>query len=69
MEQIIKAITEKQNELHIHQFAFTTTDQLVFSQGVRDLCEQNSCGHYGRTSAMSSGCRYDRRMQSQNHEI
>ena len=55
MEQIIKAITEKQNELHIHQFAFTTTDQLVFSQGVRDLCEQNSCGHYGRTWACPPG--------------
>lgn len=55
MNQIIEKIAEKQQNLHIHQFAFTTTDKLVFSQGVRDLCEQNSCGHYGKTWACPPG--------------
>ena len=55
MEEIKNKIAEKQQELHIHQFGFTTTDQMVFSQGVRDLCEQNSCGHYGKTWACPPG--------------
>jgi len=44
-------IAEKQEELGIHQFAFTTTDKLSIHQGVRDLCEMNSCGRYGNSWA------------------
>lgn len=55
MEKIKNAIARHQQELHIHQYGFTTTDQLVFSKGVRDLCEMNSCGHYGKTWACPPG--------------
>ncbi len=44
-----KIIAEKQEELKIHQFGFTTTDKLNINQGVRDLCEMNSCGRYGNS--------------------
>ncbi len=46
-----KKIEEKQQELGIHQFGFTTTDRLAINQGVRELCEMNSCGRYGRSWA------------------
>lgn len=44
-----KWILEKQGELQIHQFGFTTTDQLVIYPEVRGLCEMNSCGRYGKS--------------------
>ena len=44
-----KAIAERQKELKIHQFGFTTTDCLSIHQGVRDLCEMNACGRYGKS--------------------
>ena len=50
-----KAIAEKQTELQIHQFGFTTTDQLSIHQGVRDLCEMNSCGRYGKSWSCPPG--------------
>ena len=43
-----KAIAEKRQELGIHQFGFMTTDKLSIHQGVRELCEMNSCGRYGK---------------------
>lgn len=55
MKRIENAIAQKQKELHIHQYGFTTTDKLIFSKGVRDLCEMNSCGHYGKTWACPPG--------------
>lgn len=55
MEQIKNEIAKKQQELHIHQYGFTTTDKLIFSKGVRDLCEMNYCGHYGKTWACPPG--------------
>ncbi len=42
-------IAEKQDEFGIHQFAFTTTDTLSIHEGVRELCEMNSCGRYGKS--------------------
>lgn len=48
-------IEEKKNDLGIHQYAFLKTDDLHFSQGVRDLCKMNSCGEYGKTWACPPG--------------
>ncbi len=64
-------IAEKQDELGIFQFAFTTTDKLSINQGVRDLCEMNTCGQYGKSWCCPPGvgtvedCR-DRIMQFKN---
>jgi predicted metal-binding protein len=55
MEQIKNAIAQQQQALEIHQYGFTTTDKLIFSNGVRDLCEMNSCGHYAKTWACPPG--------------
>ncbi len=44
-------IAGKKEELGIHQMGFTTTDQLVIDQEVRDLCQANACGRYGRSWA------------------
>ena len=55
MELFESKIAGKQQELCIHQYGFTTTDKLVFSKGVRDLCEMNSCGHYGKSWACPPG--------------
>lgn len=46
-----KEIASRREALKIHQFGFTTTDRLVINQGVRDLCEMNSCGRYGSSWA------------------
>ncbi|MCD8132303.1 MAG: DUF2284 domain-containing protein [Clostridiales bacterium] len=47
--ELAEIIAEKQKELKIHQFGFMGTDQLSIQQGVRDLCEMNSCGRYGNS--------------------
>lgn len=47
LQELQQAFTEKQEELHIHQFGFIKTKQLVINQGVRDLCVMNACGCYG----------------------
>ncbi|MCC8150822.1 MAG: DUF2284 domain-containing protein [Lachnospiraceae bacterium] len=46
---LAEAIAAKKEELQIHQFGFMTTEQLSIQQGVRDLCEMNSCGRYGNS--------------------
>ncbi len=48
-------VAQHQQELKIHQYGFTTTDQLSFGQEVRDLCEANSCGRYGRSWSCPPG--------------
>lgn len=55
MEQIKNKIAENQKELNIFQYGFTTTDKLIFSKGVRDLCEMNNCGHFGKSWACPPG--------------
>ena len=50
-----EAIEKKQKELNIHQFGFMTTDQLSIHRGVRDLCEMNSCGKYGKSWSCPPG--------------
>ena len=42
------AILGKKEDLHIHQLGFTTTDKIVFTENVRQLCEANACGTYGK---------------------
>lgn len=39
----------------IFQYNFLKTSDLIFSQSVRDLCEMNSCGMYGRSWACPPG--------------
>ena len=41
--------------LGIHEYAFLNTSDLVFSENVRELCEMNSCGQYGKTWACPPG--------------
>ena len=48
MESII--LQEKEN-LKIHEYAFVASDQVVFSDDVRKLCERNACGMYGKSWA------------------
>lgn len=48
-------IASHREELGIHQFAFLKTADLIFSDGVRKLCEMNSCGQYGKTWACPPG--------------
>ncbi len=48
-------IASHREELGIHQFAFIKTSDLIFSDGVRKLCEMNSCGQYGKTWACPPG--------------
>lgn len=48
-------IAAHSKELGIHQFAFLKTSDLVFTEGVRSLCEMNSCGQYGKTWACPPG--------------
>lgn len=55
LTKLTQTLKENQSKLHIHQFGFTTTDQLSFSPGVRALCETNSCGEYGKTWACPPG--------------
>lgn len=42
-------LADNSNSLGIHQYGFLETAQLSFSEGVRSLCEMNSCGHYNTT--------------------
>ena len=53
--QIAAQIAAQKDALGIHQYAFLKTTDLVFSQGVRSLCEMNSCGQYGKTWACPPG--------------
>ncbi len=39
---------EKKDELNIHQLGFSTTDKIVFTENVRELCRANACGTYGK---------------------
>lgn len=39
----------------IHEIAVVPTEKIVFSGGVRLLCEQNSCGGYAKTWACPPG--------------
>lgn len=48
-------IAENKDTLGIHQYAFLETSALVFSENVRQLCEMNSCGHYGKSWACPPG--------------
>ncbi len=35
------------SQLPLHEFAFMTTREVIFSKEARDLCEKNTCGKYG----------------------
>lgn len=48
-------IASNREALGIHQYAFLKTADLVFSPGVRQLCEMNACGGYGKTWACPPG--------------
>ena len=48
-------ISANKDTLGIHQYAFLKTADLIFSPGVRKLCEMNSCGSYGKTWACPPG--------------
>jgi predicted metal-binding protein len=51
VNEIEKIISREKENLKIHEYAFTTSDQVVFSDDVRSLCERNACGMYGKSWA------------------
>ncbi len=52
IEELVK---ERKEEFGIHECGTLTTDRIAFSQGVRDLCASNACGHYGRNWSCPPG--------------
>lgn len=48
-------ILNNRESLGIHQYAFLKTSDISFSPGVRQLCEMNACGFYGKTWACPPG--------------
>ena len=48
-------LMEKKGDFGIHEIAVVPMEQVVFSDGVRLLCEQNSCGGYAKTWACPPG--------------
>lgn len=55
MNSMKEIIAPLKDSLGIHEYGFIKTKDLVFSQGVRELCQMNSCGQYGRTWACPPG--------------
>jgi predicted metal-binding protein len=51
MTQIEKIISEQKDSINIHEFAFMKSNEVVFSDEVRRLCEKNACGGYGTSWA------------------
>ncbi len=44
-------ITHDIENLPIHEYAFIPSNKVIFSDEVRSLCENNSCGHFGTSWA------------------
>jgi predicted metal-binding protein len=51
MKEMERIISQEKENLKIHEFGFVTSDQVVFSDDVRSLCERNACGMYGKSWA------------------
>jgi predicted metal-binding protein len=51
MKEIERIILQEKENLKIHEYAFTETNQVGFSDEVRSLCERNACGMYGKSWA------------------
>lgn len=45
----------QQKSLMIHEYGFVSTDDLIVSESVRNLCKDNVCGCYGKTWACPPG--------------
>ena len=50
-----QALEAARSELGIHEFGFVPTKKIVASKMVRELCEQNACGAYGKSWACPPG--------------
>ena len=51
VEEMERIISQEKENLKIHEFAFVGSDQVVFSDDVRSMCERNACGLYGKSWA------------------
>ncbi|HWR07084.1 DUF2284 domain-containing protein [Sporomusa sp.] len=51
MIRIEEIILQEKENLGIHEYAFIQSDQVIFSDEVRQLCEQNVCRMYGTSWA------------------
>ena len=51
MKEIEGFLLHNREHLKIHEYAFLESQHLVFSREVRDLCEKNACGMYGKSWA------------------
>lgn len=48
---IEKVIAQKKESLKIHEYAFIKSEEVIFSQEVRGICEKNTCRMYGTSWA------------------
>jgi len=55
VEEIERILIQNRDHLKIHEYAFLESRHLVFSKEVRDLCEKNACGMYGKSWACPPG--------------
>lgn len=55
MNQWFQQLEQEKEKWGIHELAIIPTRSLIFSDGVRQLCESNSCGLYGKTWACPPG--------------
>lgn len=48
-EKLLAWLEDAGQQIHpVHEYAFITTDQLTFSEKVREACKANYCGRYGK---------------------
>lgn len=55
MKEIERIIVQNRENLRIHEYAFVKPHQVLFSNEVRNLCEKNACGMYGKSWACPPG--------------
>ena len=48
-------LLQNREHLKIHEHAFLESNQVIFSDEVRSLCERNACGMYGKSWACPPG--------------
>lgn len=54
-DRILNLMQNVKEEVGIHEFGIIRTEEIVFHKEVRDICEGNGCGRYGKTWACPPG--------------
>jgi len=55
VKTIERLLLHTREQLKIHEHAFLESNQVIFSDEVRSLCERNACGMYGKSWACPPG--------------